>query len=146
MSAVLVFANLFFAGVLAGFELMVRFGVRGPLAALDDVPHLKLRIGLIGTLRILVPSAYVPAFLTGIAVVFTTDTGLLLRSAAVLAMLVWTVTTVAGTAPLNSAVYEWDPTAPPSDWRAVIHRWERMDTVRTVAATAAFGLLLVAAA
>ena len=140
----MVLVNLFFTGLLAGFELMVRFGVRGPLAALDDVPHLRLRIGLIGTLKFLVPSAYVPALLTGIAVVATTDTGHVLRGAAVLALLVWTVTTFAGTAPLNASVAEWDPTAPPADWRAVIGRWERMDTVRTVAATAAFALFLAA--
>ena len=79
-----------------------------------------------------------------VVVIVTTDTGHVLRGAAVLALLVWTVTTFAGTAPLNASVAEWDPTAPPADWRAVIGRWERMDTVRTVAATAAFALFLAA--
>ena len=136
--------NLFFGGLLAGVEVVVRFGVRGPMAALPEVPHLRLRQSLIRTLRVLVPSIYVPAFLTGIAVAVISDSGMVVRWGGVGAMVVWTVTTFAGTAPLNQALAGWDPEAPPADWRAVIGRWERMDTVRTVAAVVAFVLFLVA--
>ena len=141
---ILVLVNLFFGGLLAGVEVVVRFGVRGPMAALPELPHLRLRQGLIRTLRVLVPSIYVPAFLTGIAVAVTSDSATATRWAGVAAMVVWTVTTFAGTAPLNQALAGWDPEAPPADWRAVIGRWERMDTVRTVAAVVAFVLFLVA--
>jgi uncharacterized membrane protein len=144
----LVLVNLFFGGLLAGAEVVVRFGVRGPLAALDDLPHLRLRQGLIRTLRIVVPSMYVPAFLTGIAVVATgvDDAGFALRCAGVAAMLVWTATTFLGTAPLNQALATWNPEAPPAGWRAAIGKWERMDTVRTAAAVSAYVVFLVAAA
>jgi uncharacterized membrane protein len=46
--------------------------------------------------------------------------------------------------PINQAVLTWDPAAPPQEWRALIDKWERLDTARTVAAIAAFGLLLLA--
>jgi hypothetical protein len=36
--------------------------------------------------------------------------------------------------------------APPGDWKALVGRWERLDTVRTVAAVMAFALLLTAMA
>ncbi|MCS7483910.1 anthrone oxygenase family protein [Umezawaea endophytica] len=144
---IVVLVNLFFGGLLAGVEVVVRFGVRGPLAALPEVAHLRMRQGLIRTLRVLVPSIYVPAFLSGIAVAVAAVGGLgVARWGGVVAMVVWTVTTFVGTAPLNQALAEWDPEVPPVGWRAVIGRWERMDTVRTVAAVVAFGLFLVALA
>jgi uncharacterized membrane protein len=144
--SILPLVNLFFGGLLAGVEVVVRFGVRAPMAALPDLPHLQLRQGLIKTLRVLVPSIYVPTFLTGIAVAVTSDPGTATRWVGVAAMVVWTATTFAGTAPLNQALAEWDPEAPPADWRAVISRWERMDTIRTAAAVVAFALFLTALA
>jgi hypothetical protein len=51
---------LFFAGLLAGEELAVRYGVRAPVAALADAVHIQLRQGLIRTLRILVPIVFLP--------------------------------------------------------------------------------------
>jgi hypothetical protein len=63
------------------------------------------------------------------------------------AMLGWTLATFAGTVPINAAILdEWQADAPPEDWKATIHRWERLDTARTLAAVAAFALLLAAAA
>jgi uncharacterized membrane protein len=64
------------------------------------------------------------------------------RCSALVALLVWLVATLAGTAPINSAVLEWQPNAPPSNWRAMVSRWERLDTARTFAALAAFALML----
>lgn len=57
--------SLFLAGILAGEELVIRYGVRGPLAALDDRAHIQFRHGLIRSLRVLVPA--MPAFVAGIA-------------------------------------------------------------------------------
>jgi hypothetical protein len=59
--------NLFFAGILAGEEFVIRYGVCGPLATLDDRAHIQFRQGLIRTLRVLVPAIAVPAFIAGIA-------------------------------------------------------------------------------
>jgi hypothetical protein len=49
-------ASVLFAGLLAGEEFVIRYGVRGPLASLDDQPHILLRRALIRPLRVIVPS------------------------------------------------------------------------------------------
>jgi hypothetical protein len=33
--------SVLFAGLLAGEEFVIRYGVRGPLATLDDGPHIR---------------------------------------------------------------------------------------------------------
>jgi len=60
-------------------------------------------------------------------------------------MTVDVVFTLAGTAPINSTAMEWQPDAPPANWRSMVSRWELFDTVRTWAAIA-FALLLIATA
>ena len=141
-------AALFCAGVLAGEELVIRFGVRGPVASLEQRSHILLRQALIQRLMVLVPAVYFPTLLFGIATTLLGGLrpGLPLRGAAVLALLVWLVATLGGTAPINEAVRRWDPAGPPADWLDVIRRWERLDTVRAAAATAAFALLLLGTA
>jgi uncharacterized membrane protein len=145
---------LFGAGLLAGEELVIRYGVRGPLATLDDQPHIRLRQALIRTLRVLVPAMFLPTLLLTVAVTLSgSGTGatasmttvLTLRLAAVLALLAWLAITLGGTAPINAAALEWQPTAPPPDWRQRVDRWERLNTIRAWLAIAAFALLLLAA-
>ena len=134
--------SLFLAGMLAGEEFVVRYGVRGPLAALDDAAHIRFRVGLIHTLRILVPSIALPAFLVAIAAAILDGNGF--RWAGVGALLVWFLVTIFGTVPINEAAIEWQPDAPPTDWKALVDRWERLNTVRTWVAILAFALLVTA--
>lgn len=143
---VIEFAALFLAGLLAGEEFVVRYGVRGPLAALDDRAHIEFRQGLIRTLRVLVPAIFGPALAAGVAAAIAAGAGpgAALRWAAVLALLGWALVTLFGTVPINSGALDWRPAAPPADWKALIARWERLDTVRTWAAVLAFALFLAA--
>jgi hypothetical protein len=136
--------GLLFAGLLAGAEVVVRYGVRGPLAALDDAAHIRMRQALIRTLRVLVPALYLPALLLGVAGAIIG--GAATRWAGVAALLVWTAATFFGTVPINEAALGWAPDAPPADWVALVERWERLNTVRTVAAVAAFCCFLAAVA
>ena len=53
---------------------------------------------------------------------------------------------LAGNATINKATLTWEPNAPPKNWKAMVSRWERLDTLRTWAALAAFGLFLAAMA
>jgi uncharacterized membrane protein len=143
------FVNLFFAGMLAGAEFAVRFGVRAAIGALDPEPSIRLRQALIRTLRVVVPAVYVPTVLTGIAVTIGNagGTGFAVQCAAMAALLGWTLATFTGTVPINVAILdEWQADAPPADWKMTIRRWERLDTVRTLAAVAAFALFLAAVA
>ncbi len=147
-TVVLGLVNLFCTGILAGEELVIYYGVRTPLASLDERPQTLLRQALIRPLRILVPAIFVPSILSGVAVtvlgVFGPSFGF--RVAGVLALLTWTSVALPGTAPINAAILGWDPSAPPENWRAVVDRWERFASVRPWAATAAFVLFLTAIA
>lgn len=138
--------SLLGAGLLAGEEFVVRYGVRAPVARLDQLPQVQLRQDLIRRLRILVPAIYFPTLLAGLAAPALTGFGpaLLVRCAALVALLVWVAVTLGGTVPINAQVLEWEATAPPGDWMELIRRWERLDTIRTWAALAAFLLLLAA--
>jgi uncharacterized membrane protein len=146
MNAAVTIGTLFCAGLLAGEEIVIRFGVRAPLATLEQRSHILLRQALIRTLRLLVPAIFLPTLLLGAAATLLgrTGAGLPLRGAAMVALLVWLLTTLAGTVPINQAALAWDPAAPPPEWRTLVRRWERLDTVRTAAATAAFALFLLA--
>jgi uncharacterized membrane protein len=145
---VLGFSNLFAAGMLAGTEFVIRYAVRGPLASLDDRAHIRMRQALIRPLRLLVPAMYFLTLLSAVAVTILdgAGSGLALRCAAVLALLAWIAVTLGGTVPINSAVLDWDPGAPPRDWRAQVDRWERLNSVRAWLAVGAFALLLAATA
>src|SRR5438094_8497616 len=65
---VLGLVNLFCTGILAGEELVIYYGVRTPLASLDERPQTLLRRALIRRLRVLVPAIFVPSMLLGVAV------------------------------------------------------------------------------
>ena len=137
--------SVFFAGLLAGEEFVIRYGVRGPLASLEDGPHILFRQALIRQLRILVPSIYLAALLSaGVATAFDGfDSGLVLRCAGIVALVIWIAITLAGTVPINAAALEWNASSPPSAWRIQVDRWERLNTLRAWAAVAAFTLLLI---
>jgi hypothetical protein len=62
---VLGFINVFGAGLLAGEEFVIRYGVRGPLGRLDQESHIRMRQGLIRTPRILVPAILLPTLFVG---------------------------------------------------------------------------------
>src|SRR6516162_8157713 len=143
--AILEFVELFCAGLLAGAEFIVCFGVRSTIAVLDEQPQIQLRQALIRRLRVLVPAVYVPTLLSAVAmtVLAGTDFGFWWRCVGLLALLVWTVTTFVGTVPINKATLTWRPDAPPEDWRGIVRRWERLDAVRFWAAVTAFAFFLI---
>jgi uncharacterized membrane protein len=142
------FISLFGAGMLAGEEFVIRYGVRGPLARLDDRAHIRMRQALIRTLRVLVPAIYLPTLLSAVAAAILDGAGrgVVFRCGAILALLAWIAITLGGTVPINEAAFDWDPGAPPPCWRAQVDRWERLNSVRAWLAVGAFALMLIAAA
>ena len=65
-ATVLDFVTLFFAGMLAGIEFVIHYGVRGPSEILDDHAQLQLRQALVMRLRVLVPAFFAPTAVFGI--------------------------------------------------------------------------------
>ncbi|MBA3870813.1 MAG: DUF1772 domain-containing protein [Anaerolineae bacterium] len=147
-AAIIGFVNLLCVGILAGEEFAIRYGVRAPLASLDQGSHILFRQALIRRLRILVPAVFMLSLLSGIAITLMSgfDSGFGLRLAGVLALVTFITVTLRGTVPINQAALTWNPTAPPQNWKALINRWEQLDTVRCWAAVVAFALFLTALA
>jgi hypothetical protein len=137
-----------FAGLLAGEEFVIRYGVRGPLASLDDHSHILFRQALIYKLSILVPAMYVLTLLSAVAmtVLAGTNGGVAFRAVAIAALVAWMAATLGGTVPINEAVLEWSAGAPPAAWRTQVDRWEHLNTLRTWAAVIAFISLSVSLA
>ena len=73
--AIAEFLNLFFAGVLAGEELVICYGVRTVVAVLDQRPQIELRHALIRKLRTLVPAIFILTALSGLAAMSLDGTG-----------------------------------------------------------------------
>jgi uncharacterized membrane protein len=145
---ILSLVNLFFAGLLAGEELMISYGVRAPLAGLADRPHIELRQALILRLRVAVPILFGLTLLTGAVAAWLGGYGRAFefRCAALIALVTFISVTLGGTVPINEAALSWDSAAPPDNWRTLVNKWERLDTIRTCAALAAFVLFLAAMA
>ena len=147
-AAIIGFVNLLCVGILAGEEFTICYGVRAPVASLDDGPHIQVRQALIYRLRILVPAIWALTILSAIAVTIGNgvDIGFAFRCAGMVVLFIFMVITLGGTVPINKAALTWDPAAPPANWRALISRWERLNTARCWLAVGAFALFLAAIA
>ncbi len=147
-TTVLDFVNVFFAGMLAGIEFVIHYGLRGPSEILDEQSQLQFRQALVLRLRVLVPAFFVPAAVLGIAltVLNSAAPGFGFRCAGVVAILTWIVIRVIGTVPINSATLTWQPSAPPKKWKALVNHAERFHIVGVWAAVLAFAFFLTAVA
>ena len=147
-ATVLDFINLFFAGMLAGIEFVIHYGLRTPAEILDEQSQLQLRQALVLRLRVLVPAFFVPAAVLGIAltVLNSAAPGFGFRCAGVVAILTWILIRVIGTVPINSATLTWQPSAPPKNWKALVNHAERFHIVGVWAAVLAFAFFLTAVA
>src|SRR2546427_160879 len=65
---IFLWVNLFFNGMLAGEELAGYYGVRIPVASLEERPQTLLRQALIRRLRLLVPGIYMPTLVSAVVV------------------------------------------------------------------------------
>jgi uncharacterized membrane protein len=144
--AIIQFASVFLAGILAGEELVVRYGVHLSLGMLDAALQIRARQALILKLRVLVPVVYLLTAIASVATLIATGTGtgFGFRCAAIAALLIWILSTLIGTVPINKSILDWAADAPPSNWTALVTRWERLDVVRSSAAVVAFACLLLA--
>ena len=141
------FTNLFFAGILAGLEVSIHYGLHAPTLALDEKAQLKLRQGMVSRLRWLVPAFFLPTAVLGAVIAYLDGAkpGLYARVAALVALGLWVLIRVVGTVPINSATLDWRD-APPADWQEQITKAERFHVVGTWAAILAFAFFLIALA
>ena len=142
------FINLFFAGMLAGIETVIHYGVRKPTEILEEKPQIELRQAMVLRLRWLVPAFFAPTALTAIAVTILEHSkqGCWFLYAGLLAIFIWILVRVVGTVRINSATLEWKADNPPKDWKQQIASAERFHIVGTWAAILAFVFFLIATA
>lgn len=147
MIAAIEIIQLVLVGLLAGEELIVRYGVQSALDSLPDSAHVHARIALVKRLKIVVPIMMIPAAVVSVAllIVAGAESGLAWRIAGMIALAGFLAFSFLGTVPLNIKVNDWDPQEPPADWRRVAHRWERIDTFRSAAAILSFVFFTIAA-
>lgn len=140
--------NVFFAGLLAGIEFVIHYGLRAPAQVLDDRAQLQLRQAMVMRLRVLVPAFFLPTAASAIAVTALdwAAPGWWFRAVGVLAMLLWIVIRVIGTVPINSATVSWPLDTPPKNWKALIAHAERFHDVGVWAVILAFAFFLTALA
>ena len=148
LATILDFVSVFFAGLLAGIELVLHYGLRGAADILNEQSQLQFRQALILRLRVLVPTFFVPTAVLGIAVTILDGVtpGFWFRGAGVLALLIWIWTRIVGTVSINSDTLTWQPDAPPKDWKTQVNHAERFHSIATWAVVAAFALFLIAIA
>lgn len=147
LAATVAVFGIFLAGILAGEEFIVRYGVQPALNSLDDRAHLLGRLALVRRLMVVVPSIMIPTVVVAIVVVFTGGAGAgwvfrILGLAALIAVLLFSFL---GTVPINIKVNDtWDVENPPPDWKDVVKRWVLIDTFRSSAAILAFAFFAIA--
>jgi hypothetical protein len=131
--------ELFFLGLLAGFEVAVHYGISTPPSALPEASQIVVRQAMVRRLRILAPILFLPSLF--LAVLITIQYGRSagrLRYTVIGMLLVWIGIRIVRTVPVNSATLEWKPNAPPAGWRALVERTERYHVVAAWAAIVAF--------
>jgi hypothetical protein len=140
--------GLFLAGLLAGEEFIVRYGVQPALASLDDRAHIAGRIALVKRLKVVVPVLMVPTVAVAIVVVAIggSGPGFVFRWLGMAALAAFLLFSFLGTVPINIGVNDWNVDAPPSDWKAVVRRWQLIDVFRSSTAILAFAFFLIAIA
>jgi hypothetical protein len=134
------FISLFFAGILAGMEIIIHYAVRGATEILEEKPQIQLRQALILRLRWLVPAFFI------LTIVEHSKRGVAFRYLGLFAIFVWILVRVVGTVRINSATLEWKADAPPKDWKEQIASSEQFHIVGTWAAIMAFTFFLIAVA
>jgi hypothetical protein len=143
-------AGLILAGLLAGEEFIVRYGVQPALRGLPDRAHIEARVALVRRLRVVVPALMVPTVLAAVAVLVVAAGqdrhGGAWRWAGAAALAAFLAFSFLGTVPINMKVSGWSADAPPPDWRATVTRWQRIDVLRSSAAMVAFGCFAAALA
>ena len=140
--------NLFAAGMLAGVEVGIHYGIGTLIKTLGVQGQIQLRQAMVLRLRVLVPVFFVSTALTAVAVTVLgrNSPGYLFRYAGLLTLFVWIVTRAVGTIPINIASLAWDAAAPPADWSTRVERAEMFHILGMWAAVAVFALFLAAAA
>lgn len=139
------FTEAFFAGLLAGFEVTVHYGVAVSLTSLGETAQILIRQALITRLRMLAPALFLPTLVSALVILVRTwhTPEAWLQGVSVTALLLWIAIRIVRTIPVNSATLKWKASEPPANWHSLIHRTEQFHTIAAWAALLAFTCALI---
>jgi uncharacterized membrane protein len=143
------FCALMLTGLLAGMHVAGPAGLNRALRSLEIGTYLSIKQALDRTMPtlarpLLLSALAAVAALTVVAATADQTVTCVLGAAALLGLLITLVATLRGDLPINREMAAWEADAPPVDWQRTRARWERFFAVRTIAATAAFGCVVIA--
>lgn len=133
------FINVWFAGLFAGFLLTVLV-LEQSLRRFDAQIYTQVRQVELVRLDTLASVTLLPAIITTAVLVLRSR-----RAPAIVALVLLVgvfVLTLVVNLPINSDQADWVVANPPADWAEVRDRWQLAHLARTVAAMAAFGVLV----
>ena len=140
------FANLLFAGLLAGAVLAVWLADNP--ARMGAAFYIEFQQSRIRALTLPMPLLGGLTMLSTLALAWLArgQAPLLVLTLAALACgLAGMLITIKGNFPINDLVMTWSPQAPPADWTSLRDRWWAWHCARTAVTVASFALLLAAA-
>ena len=141
--------SLVCTGLVAGIFLGHRAGVSRAGARLTPSSFIQLQQIIHGVFARMMPPLVLGAVVATLAWTFLArsqgpEIGVWLLVLASLMLVVAAALTRAINIPINSQLMTWSPEAPPSQLREVWTRWEKVHSIRTVLAVAAFGIQAIA--
>ncbi|TDU91899.1 uncharacterized protein DUF1772 [Kribbella voronezhensis] len=135
--------GLLFTGLFSGFLLCVLV-LENSLRAGNASVYTQVRLIELDSLDKLASATLIPALVsTAVVAILARGNNRWLLVALALLVVVFAVT-LAVNLPINGDQADWSVQSPPSDWATVRDHWQIAHVVRTVAAIAAFGSLIVA--
>src|SRR5947207_2942816 len=101
--------SLFFLGILAGEEFIVRYGLQPAMDKLEDGAHILARVALVRRLKVVVPAIMAPSVIAVILVLVTAAdrTGAVYRWLGAASLLAFVLFSFLGTVPINMKVNDW---------------------------------------
>jgi hypothetical protein len=141
------FLTLLFAGLLAGFEIGVHYGIGSPPSSLTEASQILLRQAMVLRLRVLAPVLFLPALAFGISLTVQErhSEAVWLHTVALGSLGMWIIIRAVRTVPVNTATLDWNPEMPPARWRELVQRTERFHVIAAWAAVLAFICFLLPA-
>ena len=138
-------ASLLFSGLFAGFLVCVLV-LEVSLRSFGASVYTQVRLVELDSLDKLASVTLIPALVTTVALaIWGRGNNRRLVLVAIALLVVVFAVTFAVNLPINSDQSSWVVQQPPTDWAEVRDRWQIAHAVRTVAAVAAFGMLVGAA-
>ena len=140
----LLFFELLFAGLLAGFEIAVHYALVKIPETIGAANQILLRQAMTRRLRVLSPGIFFPTLLLALAVTVQEwhAPGLWLQGVGIAGLVLWIAIRIVRTVPINRGSMQWKPEDPPENWRALIRQAEKFHVVASWAAVIAFTCFL----